>query len=192
MLFPVVVVTLVGGVAIACGRASPTEPPREVNAAASPASAGEVPVTGAGEPSTTGSAPPAAATSGSGARAPAPTHGNEQPGGGESPTPEADGCADTKCPDDAYCDLKTVVCVRAPCPPIPTCVTGTHPCAATLCMTNSRCESHDGKAVCIPLAPSGGGVVCGKVMCEPGMVCCNASCGICTPPDGVCTQQACE
>lgn len=34
-------------------------------------------------------------------------------------------------------------------------------------------------------------VPCGPSACGNGEVCCNASCGICTPPDGVCTQQAC-
>ena len=33
---------------------------------------------------------------------------------------------------------------------------------------------------------------CGTVTCGPGLVCCNASCGICTPPDGFCIQIACE
>jgi len=32
---------------------------------------------------------------------------------------------------------------------------------------------------------------CGNTVCAEGMVCCNPSCGICTQPDGVCTQQAC-
>lgn len=36
------------------------------------------------------------------------------------------------------------------------------------------------------------GEACGAVTCESGQVCCNASCGICTPPDGFCTQQVCE
>ena len=35
------------------------------------------------------------------------------------------------------------------------------------------------------------GVVCGAVACVQGQVCCNASCGICTPPGGVCVQIAC-
>ena len=35
------------------------------------------------------------------------------------------------------------------------------------------------------------GAACGSTFCNPGMVCCNASCGICTPPDAGCTQQAC-
>lgn len=33
---------------------------------------------------------------------------------------------------------------------------------------------------------------CGADVCAEGMVCCNASCGICTEPGGFCTQQACE
>jgi hypothetical protein len=44
--------------------------------------------------------------------------------------------------------------------------------------------------------PTGGsageGVACGPRTCPAGQVCCNRSCGICTPPDGVCTQQFCE
>ena len=39
---------------------------------------------------------------------------------------------------------------------------------------------------------AGGGVACGKARCAVGDVCCNASCGICTPPGGVCTQQVCS
>jgi hypothetical protein len=38
---------------------------------------------------------------------------------------------------------------------------------------------------------AGNGVACGKARCAAGDVCCNASCGICTPPGGVCTQQVC-
>ena len=36
------------------------------------------------------------------------------------------------------------------------------------------------------------GEVCGDIVCPDGELCCNASCGICTPPGGVCTQQACD
>lgn len=44
--------------------------------------------------------------------------------------------------------------------------------------------------------PAGGedasvGVTCGPVTCGAGEVCCNASCGFCTPPGGSCTEQAC-
>lgn len=33
--------------------------------------------------------------------------------------------------------------------------------------------------------------VCGNKLCEPGEVCCNSSCGICTKPGGACTEQFC-
>jgi len=36
------------------------------------------------------------------------------------------------------------------------------------------------------------GPACGKLDCALGEVCCNPSCSICTPPDGMCTQQICE
>jgi hypothetical protein len=36
-----------------------------------------------------------------------------------------------------------------------------------------------------------GGPVCGMNTCNAGDVCCNASCGICTPPGGFCIQLAC-
>lgn len=35
-------------------------------------------------------------------------------------------------------------------------------------------------------------VACGKATCAAGEVCCNPSCGICTAPDGMCTQQFCD
>jgi hypothetical protein len=41
-------------------------------------------------------------------------------------------------------------------------------------------------------AGPGGPLACGPTTCRPGFVCCNSSCGICTPPDGVCIQLACE
>ncbi len=37
----------------------------------------------------------------------------------------------------------------------------------------------------------GTGVSCGPQTCAPGLICCNASCGICTPPDGMCIQTVC-
>lgn len=35
-------------------------------------------------------------------------------------------------------------------------------------------------------------VQCGKVQCAAGEICCNPSCGICTVPEGMCTQQFCD
>jgi hypothetical protein len=49
----------------------------------------------------------------------------------------------------------------------------------------------DSPSVCACL-PATGGEPCGDVTCGEGLVCCNASCGICTEPDGVCIQIACE
>jgi hypothetical protein len=40
--------------------------------------------------------------------------------------------------------------------------------------------------------PASGGEPCGPVKCAADEVCCNASCGICTLPGNVCTQQFCE
>ena len=38
----------------------------------------------------------------------------------------------------------------------------------------------------------GGGEPCGAAVCGAGQACCNASCGICLPPGGACTQEICE
>ncbi|MDB4975695.1 MAG: hypothetical protein JWN48_4036 [Myxococcaceae bacterium] len=37
-----------------------------------------------------------------------------------------------------------------------------------------------------------GPVSCGTVTCGEGQICCNPSCGICTAPDVMCTQQFCD
>ena len=53
-----------------------------------------------------------------------------------------------------------------------------------------------GKALATPAEDSliggGGGGVCGNTVCSRGNHCCNASCSICAPPGGVCTQQICN
>jgi hypothetical protein len=52
----------------------------------------------------------------------------------------------------------------------------------------------DGRARCVGRDGGDGGgegEACGDTTCEQGMTCCNASCGICTPPGVFCTQQAC-
>ena len=36
------------------------------------------------------------------------------------------------------------------------------------------------------------GIPCGPNVCGEGEECCNASCGICVPKGGMCTQQYCE
>lgn len=35
------------------------------------------------------------------------------------------------------------------------------------------------------------GPACGDVICDEGLICCNASCGICTPRGGSCTGELC-
>ncbi|EGS17143.1 uncharacterized protein CTHT_0074750 [Thermochaetoides thermophila DSM 1495] len=62
------------------------------------------------------------------------------------------------------------------------------PCAAVTCSTNTFCNVINGKPVCLPISRQ---QKCGKAVCAPGHVCCNSSCGICTKPGGVCTQQIC-
>jgi hypothetical protein len=68
------------------------------------------------------------------------------------------------------------------------CVPEANPCSTVLCPPDTQCVVEDGNAVCKPSA----GEACGDTVCGPGLECCNASCGICTPPDGVCIQIACD
>ncbi|KAK4116125.1 hypothetical protein N656DRAFT_774328 [Canariomyces notabilis] len=63
-------------------------------------------------------------------------------------------------------------------------------CATILCMAGTDCKVIDGRAQCIPINPKP--EVCGKTVCAAGLICCNASCGICTKPGMMCTQQACN
>ena len=42
-----------------------------------------------------------------------------------------------------------------------------------------------------PDGNNGQAETCGDSVCGAGLVCCNASCGICTEPGGFCTQLAC-
>jgi hypothetical protein len=62
-----------------------------------------------------------------------------------------------------------------------------NPCIATLCPVNTTCEVIDGNATCL----SDGSQECGSAKCGKGTTCCNASCGICTPPGFACIQIAC-
>jgi hypothetical protein len=42
-----------------------------------------------------------------------------------------------------------------------------------------------------PAREAGPRALCGTVVCAPGEICCNRSCGICTMPGAACTQQIC-
>jgi hypothetical protein len=68
------------------------------------------------------------------------------------------------------------------------CVEATNPCAAVLCPVGTECVAEGDDATCVPIT----GGECGDQTCGAGLVCCNASCGICTPPGGVCIQIACD
>jgi eight-cysteine-cluster-containing protein len=71
------------------------------------------------------------------------------------------------------------------------------------CYANAGCGCVGGKcqfardqalgqciAACNQPAPTG--EPCGSVTCGAGLVCCNASCGICTEPGGFCIQIVCD
>jgi hypothetical protein len=84
---------------------------------------------------------------------------------------------------------------------------GGAPCASSnSCASGEVCTTEDGDckappgcgpgvgcpAVCYGnCRPAKDGPACGTVRCAAGMVCCNDSCGICTPPNGGCTKQLC-
>ena len=86
------------------------------------------------------------------------------------------------CGEDTLCQLPSGVCQEA--------------CNACLC------KARGGKVVTsCPAAAQAepptddiiiGGGACGKTTCQPGTHCCNASCGVCVGPGGVCTDQICQ
>ncbi len=107
---------------------------------------------------------------------------------------DADGC-ELVCDPGSHCELEEVVCVRAPCPPQPTCVEDAPSCDDVTCDPGYRCELQTVecfRAPCPPVpvcveaetAPS-----CDDVVCENGdhceledVVCVRAPC----PPVPVC------
>ncbi|KAK0745464.1 hypothetical protein B0T18DRAFT_446244 [Schizothecium vesticola] len=58
------------------------------------------------------------------------------------------------------------------------------PCAVVKCTANTTCVVIRGRASCQPI----GREKCGAVLCTSGTTCCNALCGICTPPGMMCVQ----
>jgi hypothetical protein len=122
--------------------------------------------------------------------------GIECPGLGQCQDNTEDGCdPETVCADcGGYCTCTALAKCQADyvfdrSPNVCGCVKPVaDPCALIDCMPGSKCVVLDNEPKCI----SDGTWQCGKNVCGAGQVCCNASCGVCTPPDGVCTQQACE
>jgi hypothetical protein len=80
--------------------------------------------------------------------------------------------------------------------PTDSCVLGRDPDCAGMCVCDALAKCIEGQRfdnspeVC-NCVPENQGVSCGRKTCPAGQVCCNASCGICTPPGGVCIQIEC-
>jgi len=112
---------------------------------------------------------------------------------GEAQAIPRPGC-DIPCPEGTRCELDQVVCVRAPCPPIPRCVPvipvpKPGRCAVTYCPPGTRCVEVPPFGVrCVP---DEGGQKCGDNVCGAKEFCCNASCGICAPRGNFCPQVIC-
>lgn len=120
-------------------------------------------------------------------------------------------CIRAPCPPQAMCvdDAKAPACggiAARPCPGMGTCVDdpsdscdpkmGGADCSG-ICSCDKAASCVMGKTwngspdVCACVDAAGGGPACGKTTCPKDQECCNASCGICTPPGGACTQQVC-
>ncbi|KAK4672069.1 hypothetical protein QC763_0000070 [Podospora pseudopauciseta] len=63
-------------------------------------------------------------------------------------------------------------------------------CATVRCAKGTTCKVLLGSPLCVPLDARE--TKCGTAVCAAGMVCCNASCNLCTRPDMMCTQQVCQ
>lgn len=102
---------------------------------------------------------------------------------------ELPSCDTVKCTPGTMCQLVQVQCVRAPCPPLPMCVPKEPQVCTLACKVGTHCAFTANGQKCEPDDPN---MSCGKKMCGPGQVCCNASCGICSSPDGACIAIACD
>ena len=81
--------------------------------------------------------------------------------------PDGGQCIDIACDTcKKDSDCPTINCITTPCPQ--------YECEKNICELKEIEE-----------------VPCGKNVCTGGAVCCNPSCGICTPPDFACIQIAC-
>jgi hypothetical protein len=87
-----------------------------------------------------------------------------------------------RCAATGSCQTRPKVCTRIHAP-VCGCDGQTY---ANACLASSAGASvrHEGEC--------NAGEACGPVICESGLECCNASCGTCVTPGGVCTKEACE
>lgn len=108
-------------------------------------------------------------------------------------------CILVDCGPGTHCEVVEVQCITTPCPPLAECVPD-QGCACTeqyepVCGVDGTTYGNACMAGCagVSIAHKGecGAISCGPNTCTDGLVCCNASCGICTKPGMFCTQQAC-
>jgi hypothetical protein len=98
------------------------------------------------------------------------------------------------CNSDSDCKLSDNYCGGCACDALgpgqtPTTCSNPVNCFVQPCMNKvAKCDLATHKCTA---APKPAGVPCGSVTCPTDQVCCNASCGICTPPGNFCIQIAC-
>jgi hypothetical protein len=139
---------------------------------------------------------------GRGSGEPAPPRGDGDPNCGPI-VPEADAAAPTNpcaallCPPNARCEVQQVQCVRAPCPPIATCVpvsvdpprdagAGPGRCAVTLCQAGTTCIETARGAQCVPVA------TCAATLCKTGTNCVETDRGAQCVPITTCAATLCR
>lgn len=114
--------------------------------------------------------------------------GSNNGGGSSDPSPGGEPCGDTTCGEGLLCcNASCGICT----PPDGACI-------QVICGPTGEDASTPDANVPDAKAPDAnvpdanpGGEPCGDTTCGDGLVCCNASCGICTPPDGACIQVLC-
>jgi hypothetical protein len=122
----------------------------------------------------------------------------EVPAAVDAAAPEAHACAAFDCGPDERCEVREVQCIRAPCPPVATCVpvipepedAGLElpSCAATLCLVGTVCVEGPNGAECV--APT---THCDAVRCKAGTRCVESATGAqCVADKDGCDDLQCD